>query len=58
MELTRTLADWWSKIWPNLAASALWVPITMLHISRSNRKTLKFYVGDKPGPDDEGVTHD
>ena len=54
------LADWWDKIWPNLAASVLWVPMTLIHVSRSNRKSLRIYLGEKPGPDapEEGSTHD
>ncbi len=45
------LLDLWAKVWPNLLASLLWVPATLIHVSRSNRKTLKFYLGDQPGPD-------
>ena len=47
------LADWWGKIWPNLVASLLWVPATLIHITRSNRKHLKIYLGERPGKDDE-----
>jgi hypothetical protein len=56
----RLLADWWDKVWPNLVASILWVPATLIHVSRSNRKSLRIYLGDKPGPDvpKEGSTND
>jgi len=42
-------ADFWVPVWPNLAAAAL----CAVHISRSNRKTLGLYLGDRPGPDNE-----
>ena len=43
----------WNAVWPNLLASLLWAPVTLVHISKSNRKTLKVWLGDKPGDDSE-----
>lgn len=50
----------WIAVWPNLAASVIWIPLTLIHVTRSNRKQLKIFIGerqlywgDKPGPDDE-----
>lgn len=45
----------WTAVWPNLLASVLWIPATLIHVTRSNRKSLRVYFGDKPGPDEEGV---
>jgi len=42
--------DFFVPVWPNIAASAL----LALHIKKSNQKHMKFYIGDKPGDDDEG----
>lgn len=41
----------WTLVWPNLLASALWVPTTLFHVSRSNRKSLHLYFGTRPGRD-------
>lgn len=32
------LSQTWSAVWPNLLASALWSPLMLIHITRSNRK--------------------
>lgn len=34
------LSQTWSAVWPNLLASLLWVPVTMIHVTRSNRKHM------------------
>lgn len=51
------MVDWlegfWDAVWPNLAASVIWIPATFIHITRSNRKHLRLYLGDKPGRDKE-----
>lgn len=47
------LNDWWTRIWPNLAASLLWVPVTLIHITRSTRKGVKLYLGNQPGTDEK-----
>lgn len=52
------LIQTWSLVWPNLIASALWVPTTLFHISRSNRKSLHLYFGTKPGPDTKAGIED
>lgn len=49
----RFLIETWGKVWPNIVASALWVPFTLVHISRSNRKTIRLYLGKGPGPDNK-----
>ena len=41
--------DFWVPVWPNLAAAA----ICAFHITRSNRKHLKLYIGSKEGCDHE-----
>lgn len=50
----------WSAVWPNLLASVIWVPVSLIHVTRSNRKQLKVFIGErelywgnKPGPDNE-----
>lgn len=45
------LLDTWDKVWPNILASFLWAPVTLVHITRSNRKTLKVHLGNQLGPD-------
>ena len=34
------LASFWTAVWPNLAASVLWLPVSLVHITRSNRKHM------------------
>lgn len=54
----RLLAETWDKVWPNLLASLLWVPATFVHITRSNRKTLRVHLGNQPGPDTNAKERD
>lgn len=53
VELIRRIQWIWEAVWPNLLASALWQPLTYLHITRSNRKYMRLYVGSEVGPDKE-----
>ena len=48
----------WAAVWPNLLASLLWVPATMVHVTRSNRKHLKIFLGREPGVDEKENTDD
>jgi len=34
------LSQTWVAVWPNLLASALWSPVALIHITRSNRKHM------------------
>jgi len=54
----RWIVHTWGMIWPNLVASLLWVPATFVHITRSNKKSLKLYLGKAPGDDNQGVGSD
>lgn len=37
--------DFWVPVWPNLAAAVIWIPVAMIHVTRSNRKSLRVYFG-------------
>lgn len=39
------LKHFWDAVWPNLAASVIWVPVAMIHVTRSNRKHMRMYFG-------------
>lgn len=43
----------WKAVWPNLAASVIWVPVSLVHVTRSNKKHMKLYLGDEPGSDNK-----
>ena len=40
--------DFWVPVWPNLAAAV----ICAVHVTRSNKKHMGIYFGDKEGSDE------
>jgi hypothetical protein len=40
------LHHFWNDVWPNIAASILWIPATMVHVTRSNKKHMRIVIGD------------